>query len=157
MAGGFALRRMAGSAAVVGRAFDSSSDEHEAEEADLRRQPIVAFRLDGPVFFGAALSFLLEPSEVGAVRVVMLRMSRLAALDATGASVLADTIQRPEGRGHQRDALRRRAEHSKVLTSYGAYGQLAHERHIFDTSPDAIVHAPSAQHASHTPRLTTKG
>lgn len=58
----------------------------------------MAHRLEGSLFFGAAHSFLLGLSEVSDVRVVILRLSRLEVLAATGASVLADTIARLEAR-----------------------------------------------------------
>ncbi|HQR27060.1 MAG TPA: ArsR family transcriptional regulator, partial [Nocardioides sp.] len=45
---------------------------------------IVAHRIDGPLFFAAAHGFLLELSLVSNVRVVVLRMSRVTTIDATG-------------------------------------------------------------------------
>ncbi|WP_223274004.1 STAS domain-containing protein, partial [Nocardia cerradoensis] len=56
-----------------------------AEEHALLRDHIVAYRIDGPLFFAAAHRFLLELVEVADVRVVVLRMSRVTALDTTGA------------------------------------------------------------------------
>ena len=73
--------------------------DHTDEEQSLLDEHIVAYRIDGPLFFAAAHGFLLELSEVSDVRVVILRMSRVTTIDATGASVLADTIGRLEGRG----------------------------------------------------------
>lgn len=95
----------------------------------------------GPLFFAAAHDFLLELSEVSDVRVVVLRMSRVSTIDATGASVLADTIARLEGRGitvllsglHQR--------HDKVLRELGVFDRLGHDRHLFANTPEAIAHA----------------
>ena len=72
---------------------------------------------------------------------VVLRLSRIAALDATGASVLADTIKRLEGRGITVLLSGVRTEHAGVLDRLGVYDQLAHERHLFDTTPEAIAHA----------------
>jgi sulfate permease, SulP family len=72
--------------------------DHDEEEHALLREHIVAYRLDGPLFFAAAHHFLLELSDVADVRVVILRMSRISTIDATGARVLADAIPRLERR-----------------------------------------------------------
>jgi MFS superfamily sulfate permease-like transporter len=64
------------------------ADDHRAEEQDLLSEHIVAYRLDGPLFFAAAHRFLLELSEVADVRVIILRTSRVSTLDASGALVL---------------------------------------------------------------------
>lgn len=139
VAGGFALQQMARTARLAEEPIDTNSSS--AQEPAPLDQRIVAYRLDGPLFFGAAHAFLLELSEVSEVRVVILRMSHLATLDATGASVLADTIKRLEGRNVTVLLSGIRPEHRQVLTRLGTYDQLAHERHVFDDTPDAIAHA----------------
>ncbi|MET9213582.1 MULTISPECIES: SulP family inorganic anion transporter [unclassified Nocardia] len=74
------------------------ASDHLGEEHDLLRDHIVAYRIDGPLFFAAAHRFLLELSEVADVRVVILRMSRVTALDTTGALVLADAVRKLQHR-----------------------------------------------------------
>ena len=139
VAGAFALQQMAQSVRVDEISLDDG--DHTDEEQALINDHIVAYRLDGPLFFGAAHAFLLEVSEVSDVRVVVLRMSRIASLDATGASVLADTIKRLEARGVTVLLSGVRPEQAPILTRLGVYDELAHERHVFDTTPDAIEHA----------------
>jgi SulP family sulfate permease len=139
VAGAFALQQMARSVRVDEVALDD--EDQMVEERSLFDDHIVAFRLDGPLFFGAAHAFLLEVSEVSDVRVVVLRMSRIATLDATGASVLADTIKRLEARGVTVLLSGVRPDHAPLLTRLGVYGELAHERHVFDSTPAAIAHA----------------
>ena len=139
VAGAFALQQMARSVRVDEVSLDD--DAQVDEERSLFDEHIVAYRLDGPLFFGAAHAFLLEVSEVSDVRVVVLRMSRIATLDATGASVLADTIKRLEARGITVLLSGVRPEHAPILTRLGVYGELAHERHVFDSTPAAIEHA----------------
>jgi SulP family sulfate permease len=141
VAGGFALQQTARSARLDEIPLDSS--EHGDEERSLLDEHIVVYRLDGPLFFGAAHQFLLELSEVGDVRVVVLRMSRITTLDATGASVLADTIKRLEGRGITVLLSGVQEGHERVLDQLGVYDQLAHERHLFARTPEAIAHARS--------------
>jgi len=139
VAGAFALQQMARSARVD--EIDLDGGDHTSEEQSLIDDHIVAYRLEGPLFFGAAHAFLLEVAEVSDVRVVVLRMSRVASLDATGASVLADTIKRLEARGVTVLLSGVRTEQAPILTRLGVYDELAHERHVFDTTPDAIEHA----------------
>jgi MFS superfamily sulfate permease-like transporter len=102
-----------------------------------------------PLFFGVAHTFLLELSEIREVLVVVLRLSRIATLDATGASVLADTIKRLEGRGITVMLSGVRPEHASILSRLGVYDELATEHHIFGSTPDAIAHA-----RTHARRLT---
>jgi MFS superfamily sulfate permease-like transporter len=139
VAGAFALQQVASAARLDEIAIDPS--EHDAEEAALLDAHIVAYRLDGPLFFGAAHAFLLELSEVSDVRVVVLRLSRLASIDATGASVLADTIARLEHRHVSVLLSGVRPEHESVLRRLGVFDRLADPKHIFRSTPDAIAHA----------------
>lgn len=138
-AGFFALRHTAATARLEEVPLDES--DHHDEERRLLDEQIVAYRLDGPLFFAAAHDFLLELAEVSRVRVVVLRMSRLTTVDATGAHVLADTIGRLEQRGVTVLLSGTRPEHVAVLEQLGVHRQLAHERHLFATTPEAIEHA----------------
>ena len=152
VAGFFALQQVARSAYVDEESVQLDASDHDAEESALLADHIVAFRLEGSLFFGAAHAFLLELSEVSEVRVVVLRMSRVVALDATGASVLADTISRLEARGVTVLLSGVRPDHEQVLTRLGVFDELAHERHVFARTPDALAHARThARREQHTP------
>ena len=105
VAGFFALRQTAQTARLDEIPLDAGRPRSDEEQA-LLDEHIVAYRMDGPLFFAAAHDFLLELSDVSDVRVVILRMSRVSTIDATGAHVLADTISRLEGQGRHRPALR---------------------------------------------------
>ena len=139
VAGWFALRQTAQSARLEEEPLDLQ--DHGDEEQAVLDEQVVVFRLDGPLFFAAAHDFLLELSEVSNVRVVVLRMSRITTIDATGAAVLADTITRLEGRGITVLLSGVRAHQERVLTSLGVYDRLATEHHLFGTTPEAIAHA----------------
>ena len=139
IAGMYALRQVAKSARVDEMVLDST--DHSAAEQALLDEHVVAYRLDGPLFFGAARRFLLEVAEVSNVRVVILRLSRVQTLDATGATVLGETIKTLEGRGITVLLSGIRAEHDNIFQTLGIYDHLAHERHIFSTTPEAIAHA----------------
>lgn len=139
VAGFFALRQAAAAARLDQTPLDDAA--HLDEEQALLDEHIVAYRIDGPLFFAAAHDFLLELSDVGRVRVVILRLSRVTALDATGASVLAATIAGLERRGVTVLISGLSPEHERVLRGLGVHEQLAHERHVFATTPEAIAHA----------------
>ena len=140
-AGAFAVHQMAGSARLDEVALDVDGDQPDESSQSLLDEHIVAYRLEGPLFFGAAHTFLLELTEISDVSVVILRMSRVASLDATGASVLGDIIKRLEGRGVTVLVSGVRDRHHLVLERLGVYGELAHERHVFASTPEAIAHA----------------
>jgi SulP family sulfate permease len=139
IAGIYALRQVAKSARIDEMPLDQS--DHSDAEWELLKEHVVAYRLDGPLFFGAAHRFLLEISEVSDVRVVILRLSRIRTLDATGASVLGDTIKSLEQRGVTVMLSGVQPEHELIFRGLGVFGELAHEKHVFLTTPEAINHA----------------
>lgn len=139
VAGFFALRQTARTAQLQEIELDDA--DHRDEERRLLDEHIVAYRIDGPLFFAAAHDFLLELAEVSRVRVVVLRMSHVTTIDATGAHVLVDVIGRLERRGVTVLLSGVRPQHRKVLERLGVHDRLAHERHLFARTPDAIAHA----------------
>lgn len=151
VAGFVALRQTAKATRLDEMPLDR--DDHIDEEQHLLDEHIVAYRIDGALFFAAAHDFLLELSEVSDVRVVILRMSRVTTIDATGAHVLADTITRLERRGVTVLLSGVQPGHERVLRELGVYGGLAHERHLFETTPAAIAHA--RVHASRVEHVPT--
>ncbi|MEO8468803.1 MAG: SulP family inorganic anion transporter [Chloroflexota bacterium] len=144
VAGTFALQQVAKSARIDEISLDD--EEFGDEESALLDEHIVAYRLDGPLFFAAAHTFLLELSEISDVRVVVLRLSHLDSIDATGASVLADTIQRLEHRKVSVLLSGIRPEHRAILVRLGVLDQLGSPRHEFESTPQAIVHARDHAH-----------
>lgn len=115
--------------------------DHTAEEHALLTEHIVAYRLDGPLFFAAAHRLLLELAEVADVKVVILRMSRVTTVDSTGARVLGDTITKLERRGVIVMLSGIAPGHHDVLTSLGIDEKLSREGLIFAETPAAISHA----------------
>ncbi|GGO01666.1 sulfate permease [Microbispora rosea subsp. aerata] len=115
--------------------------DHSDEERRLLAEHIVAYRFDGPLFFGAAHRFLLELSEVADVRVVILRMSRVSTIDATGAGVLGDVITRLEARGITVLLSGIKPGHDEVLSGLGVADHLRQDGLVFPDTPAAIAHA----------------
>ncbi|MFF5498521.1 SulP family inorganic anion transporter [Streptomyces aquilus] len=135
-AGALALRAVAKQARFDQVPLDRG--DHSAEEHALLAEHIVAYRIDGPLFFAAAHRFLLELTEVADVRVVVLRMSRVSTMDATGALLLKDAVERLHRRGILVLASGIRAGQRQVLDSTGALALLRHEGREYATTPEAI-------------------
>ncbi|MFI2662766.1 SulP family inorganic anion transporter [Micromonospora carbonacea] len=134
-----ALRAVARSARLEQVPLDRG--EHSTEEHALLDEHIVAYRLDGPLFFAAAHTFLLQLSDVADVRVVILRMSRVSALDATGAHVLGDAIRRLRGRGITVLLSGITPGHDQVLATLGVADELRRDGLVFPDTPAAIAYA----------------
>ncbi|MEV7006715.1 SulP family inorganic anion transporter [Streptosporangium sp. NPDC051022] len=142
VAGALALRAIARNVRldVMPLRPDLSGDHTEQEHA-LLAEHIVAYRLDGPLFFAAAHRFLLELSEVADVSAVILRMSRVTALDASGALVLGDAITRLERRGITVYVSGIRDGHHRALRALGVIARLDEAGRVLATTPQAIAAA----------------
>ncbi|MFE3293789.1 SulP family inorganic anion transporter [Rhodococcus sp. NPDC059234] len=136
-----ALRAVAKSARIEQIPLDEVGD-HLAEEHELLREHIVAYRIEGALFFAAAHRFLLELADVSDVKVVILRMSRITALDATGAMVLQDAIAKLEHRHITVLISGVKPEHLRPLESLGVFTTKdSEQRQLFATTPEAIDYA----------------
>ncbi|MEV7548738.1 SulP family inorganic anion transporter [Amycolatopsis sp. NPDC089917] len=104
-------------------------------------QHIAVFRFEGAMFWGASERVLSEVANTaGNVLVVVLRMSRLHLLDATGAKALGHTIQELEARGITVLVKGVQDDHRRLLTATGALSSL-HADHLFQSLDDAVTHA----------------
>ncbi|WP_328500556.1 SulP family inorganic anion transporter [Streptomyces sp. NBC_00457] len=139
VAGALALRAVAKQARLDQVPLDRA--DHTEEEHALLAEHIVAYRIDGPLFFAAAHRFLLELTDVADVRVVILRMSRVSTMDATGALVLKDAVVKLKRRGILVLASGIRPGQRQVLNSVGALDLLRHEGREHATTPEAILAA----------------
>ncbi len=111
-----------------------------AEPGDER---IALFRLDGALFFGAAESVVSEVEQIEDVEVVIVRMSQLRALDATGARVISEMVQGLERRGVTVLIKGIQARHLALANRVGVLASLRHEKHLFTDLPAAVAHARS--------------
>lgn len=107
---------------------------------------VALFRLEGSMFFGAADRVLTEVTDASShddVAVVVLRLSQLRMVDATGARALGELVEGLEARGVTVLVKGVQERHRSLLTNVGALAELRHENHLFDTLDDAIEHARS--------------
>ncbi|MFZ3468342.1 SulP family inorganic anion transporter [Streptomyces sp. 4.24] len=142
VAGALALKSVANQARMDQVDFRPDlPGEHSDEEHALLAEHIVAYRIDGPVFFAGAHRFLLELSEVSDVKVLILRMSRVTTMDATGALVLKDAVQKLNRRGIAVMTSGIRPGQRQALEAVGALELLRHEGREYATTPEAIAGA----------------
>ncbi|WP_431238311.1 SulP family inorganic anion transporter [Mycolicibacterium aichiense] len=104
---------------------------------------IALLRLDGAMFFGAAERLSNAITNYPDVSVVIIRMSQLGMLDATGAHTLAEIAEDLEARGVTVIIKGVRPEHMALLANIGIVDALRHENHLIDSLDDAIAHARS--------------
>jgi SulP family sulfate permease len=136
-----ALRAVARTATAHAEPFPADSTIDTDTEAELLREHIIVYRIDGALFFGAAQRFLTELTAVSDVRVVILRLPELQVLDATGAHALGEIVAELEARDITVLLKGPRPEHLRTLRAVGALDRLAHENHLFDDLDAALAHA----------------
>jgi SulP family sulfate permease len=129
------LRKFAALGAVLREPIDGP-----AQDGDER---IAVFRLDGLMFFGVADRVMQELAWVRDVEVVVLRLSHLSYLDATGAQTLAEVVRELERAGVTVLIKGVRAEHLALVNTMGVLDELRGDRHLFDSLDLAIAHARS--------------
>ena len=111
-----------------------------AEPGDER---IAVFRLDGALFFGTAERMLERVNQIRDVTVVIIRMSQLQVLDATGANVITEIVRTLERRGMTVLIKGIQPRHLRLVKHVGALDALRHENHLFDSLDAAVEHARS--------------
>ncbi|GAB3156601.1 SulP family inorganic anion transporter [Micromonospora sonneratiae] len=148
VAGALALRKIAQAARI--EEVPLATGDHSAAEHALLAEHIVAYRIDGPLFFAAAHRFLLELTEVSDVKVVILRLSRITTVDTTGALVLKDIIERLEHRGITVYASGARPAHTRALTALNVLDRLDEAGRVFPSTPEAIAAARAYLHQTGT-------
>jgi len=133
VAGVFALRSLSRATGVAREELSGAA--HPGDER------IAVIRVDGPLFFAAADRVLAEVTAVKDVSVVILRMSQIELVDATGAHVLGEIVQQLERRGVTVLIKGVREGHVELFRTVGVLSALRHHRHLFATLDDAVAHA----------------
>jgi len=135
-----ALMRLARTARAVPEPLTDDGIDSSTEGALLTGQ-VLAYRLDGPLFFAVADRFLREIAATTDVRVVILRLGAVAMLDATGARVLGEIVEDLQRRGITVLVKGASPEHHRLLTAVGSLSPLTELGHVFTTFPEAVAHA----------------
>lgn len=142
------------------RALASSGGVHR-EEIPEPPQPgddeIAVFRLDGALFFGAADRMIEEVNRIRNVSVVILRLSQLQVLDATGARVITELIQSLERRNITVLIKGIQERHLGIASRVGVISSLRHQNHLFTDLPAAVEHARSHVRRNHAQQAAAEG
>ena len=92
------------------------------------------------------------------VTVVVLRMSQLELVDATGAHVLSEIVQQLEARGVTVLIKGVRDGHVELFRTVGVLDALRHHEHLFDDLDAAVAHARDhVRRAEHPSRRRRQG
>ncbi|MFF1528284.1 SulP family inorganic anion transporter [Cellulomonas sp. NPDC058312] len=102
---------------------------------------IALFRIEGSLFFAAAERVLQRVAEVQDVDVVILRLSQVQVLDATGAQVLQELVTGLERRGVTVVVKGIRRQHLALARRVGVVDALRDEAHLVDDLPSAVARA----------------
>ena len=126
------------------RALSRASGVHREElrgDAVEGDQKIALYRIDGSLFFGAAERVLERLAVTKGIEIVILRLSQLQLVDATGARSLSELVTDLEKRGITVLIKGIRPEHMHVFEQLGLLSSLRHEKHLFTDLSAAIAHA----------------
>ncbi|HUH52419.1 MAG TPA: SulP family inorganic anion transporter [Microbacteriaceae bacterium] len=106
-------------------------------------EKIAVYRIDGALFFGTADKILHDLQDTKGISVVILRMSKLQMLDATGAQVITELVRTLEAAGITVLIKGIQASHTRLAEKVGVISSLRHQNHLFSSLDDAIAHARS--------------
>lgn len=134
------LARLARTAQATVEPLGTDGIDDDAEHALLSAH-VLTYRLDGPLFFASAARFLAELTAVSDVRVVILRLSGMAMLDATGARALGEIVEQLAERDITVLLKGASPEHTRLLAAVGTLAPLLARNHVFATLADAVAHA----------------
>jgi SulP family sulfate permease len=141
-----AVARMARTAQVVAEPLQSDGVTSDTEH-ELLAAHILTYRIDGPLFFGASARFLAQLTATSDVQVVILRLSNVAMLDATGARAIGEIVEQLAAQ-HVTVLLKgASAEHTRLLSAVGALAPVLAHGHVFAALPEAVAHA--RKHVAH--------
>lgn len=104
---------------------------------------IALFRIEGALFFGVAERIHEEVTTLPDVTVVIIQLSGVQFLDATGAQILAEIVTQLERDGKTAIIKGIPQQHRELITRVGVLGQLRHPNHVFDNLELAVAHARS--------------
>jgi SulP family sulfate permease len=118
-------------------------NEEDGAELASARNHLVVFRVEGPIFFGAAERFIDQLVKVDqGIKVVVLRLRRVPVLDATGVTALRAIHDRLERRGIGLILSGLQPQPATLLKRTGVYDEISDKgRNDMVTTEEAIAEA----------------
>ena len=109
---------------------------------ELLRERVVAYRIDGPLFFAVVSEFLDTLLGISNVDALILRMRRVTVIDASGANVLKTIKDTLERRGVKLLISGLQPQPTMLLEKMGLLNEITADRHhLFESTNQAIEHA----------------
>lgn len=124
------------------RATDVSREPIRGQDQD-GDAGIAILRFDGPLIFASSEKVFEAVMHINGVTVVILRMSQLELVDASGARVLSEVVTGLERRGITVLLKGVQPGHEQVFRAVGVLSSLRHHNHLFISMDDALAHARS--------------
>ncbi|HIY24790.1 MAG TPA: SulP family inorganic anion transporter [Candidatus Brachybacterium merdigallinarum] len=128
---------------AAARTTGVSIERITAEQPSELDDAIVAVRFQGPLFFVSSERVFETVMDVGRPTVVILRLSRLERVDASGAQVLAEIIRGLERRGITVLIKGVQEAHQPLFRRVGVLAALRHHKHLFVDFDSTLEHARS--------------
>jgi len=136
------IQRMTGQLELRPLDLPEHTPSHLGAHHDLLRERVVAYRVEGPLFFGVAGEFIEVLLRVSNVDALILRMRRVGNMDASGANALRTLKDTLERRGVKLLLSGLQPQPSALLEKMGLLGEItAGRHHLFATTDAAIEHA----------------
>jgi sulfate permease, SulP family len=142
VAGFLFISRMAKS--LVLAPFDPADEvpAHLNHDQVLLRQRVVAYRIEGPLFFAVAGEFLEQVLATAEVDVLILRMHQVAVLDASAANALKTIKETLDERNIKLLIAQLQPQPKKLLENMGLLADISTDgHHLFESTTAAIEHA----------------
>lgn len=125
---------------LEGTTIEPLMSDRDVDQLKPLKDKVVAFRVEGPIFFGAADRFIDMLLKVDpGIEVLILRLRRVPVLDATGVTALQALKERLERQGVVLLISGLQPQPSGLLKRTGVYQQLTAEgKNVFETTEEAI-------------------
>ncbi len=145
IAGVFILRKLSERSGITREEIPGATEQDAT---------IAILRLDGAMFFGVTDRIETEAARLRGVSVVILRLSRVGILDATGARSLTDIVTSLRERGMLVLIKGLNPAHRGLTERLGVAGALGDAEHSFDSLESALAYARRyvAEQADAAPR-----
>ncbi|MER3553559.1 MAG: hypothetical protein C4331_04210 [Meiothermus sp.] len=142
LAGILFIQRMRRSVSVEAIDLGAEIPHHLGADHDLLKERVVAFRVDGPLFFAAAGEFIAGLEQIRSVDALILRLRRVKVIDASGANALVTMKKALERKGIKFLISGLQPQPKQVLERMNLLDELTSDgHHLFETTDAAIAHA----------------